>query len=248
MDLRWQPQYLLHFCRPLKIELVSIYAIFLGFSAPTKRQPPPMNDQPNLRGPINVCQNHSEKNVRSAIWYTVLNGILTFGATSVKFIWSTSNVTKVYGSGTVVSKFGIFTCWCNTHTANMSMSSIKRPNRTLPKKVMYLSRIERSLASGITADINESCMVRGGSSSIVLGSYCVKYSRLFGSTDQFSWMPSFFTISALTARINQFRIIYELYVKDQHLFTHTVIHSSCSCNIFFVYDTATESILHPEIK
>lgn len=110
--------------------------------------------------------------------------ISTFGTVLVKLIQSTSNVTNVNGSGNVGDSDGILTCWWTTHTANRSMSSIRRPRRTLPKKVTYLSRIASSLLNGINAEVNESCIVRGGKSSKLFGSCLSRYSRLLGNTDQ----------------------------------------------------------------
>lgn len=42
--------------------------------------------------------------------------------------------------------------------ANISMSSINRPSRTVPKNVTYLSCMDLSVLNGIIADVKLSCI------------------------------------------------------------------------------------------
>lgn len=82
----------------------------------------------------------------------------------------------------------------------MSISSINRPNLTVPKNVTYLSCIALSVPNGIMADVNESCIVRGINSSIDFGAYCNKCSRLCAVREYVVWMPNFFVMCFLTKK------------------------------------------------
>lgn len=215
---------------PSRTTLELAYAICPESSVQATQPPPPTSARPSSHDPTDECLSRSEWNKSYKVtvestaliylytWFLISYHHATFGTISVKSIWSTSNVTNVYGSGTDGSKFGSCTCWWRTHTANISMSSINRPKRTLPRNVTYLSRMERSVLSGIMAEVNESCIERCGNSSTDFGWYWVKYSRLFGSTDQCSWSPSFFDISAFT----EYSLKYE--IKTSNYTCHFTAH------------------------
>lgn len=186
-DWQWPPAYWWHCDMQLKRALESIFAIFPFVFVPTRRPLPPNFDRPSWRVRTVECLDRAVKWQRTYLlaihfWNVAFAfdrfRVRTFGMMSVKLILSTRSVTKVYGSGIDASKFGMFMCWCTTQTANRSISSIKRPKRTLPKNVTYLSCNLLSVDSGITADVNEFCIDLGGNSLIDLGSYCSKCSRL----------------------------------------------------------------------
>lgn len=158
----------------------------------------------------------------------------TFGIISVKLILSTRSVTNVYGNGIDGSKFGIRMCWCTTHTANISISSINRPNRTLPKNVTYLSCILTSVDNGISADVKESCIDLGGKSLIDFGSYCSKCSRLCFNTEYVVWMPSLLTIVRLTV-LNEKTLQWKLN-STWKIESNTVIHCASCCFRFITHN------------
>lgn len=56
-----------------------------------------------------------------------------FGVKSVKLMRSTRAVTNVYGSGMLGSKFGIFTCWCSTHTVCNTNNNKKTVIKSIAK-------------------------------------------------------------------------------------------------------------------